>query len=69
MKNLKKQVEWLISEWEKRPNELRKTNWDIWLFKQQVDRNFPEMLEFKDLISDKYEYLKIILKLEEFTEN
>ncbi len=66
---MKHQIEWLKLEWNKRPSQLRRTNWDIWLFKQQIDRDHPEKLEFKDLISDKYEYLKTILKLDNLNKN
>lgn len=61
---MKRKIEWLMSEWKKRPSEYRKTNWDIWLFKLQIERDNPEMLDFKDLVHDKYEYLKTILKLD-----
>ena len=57
-------IDWLKSEWLKRPKDQRRTEKDILEFKFFVQRKNEEMLDFNDLIYDKFDYLKTILELE-----
>lgn len=61
---MKYKIDWLKSEWQQRPRHLRKTSYDIFLFKLQAERTNPEMLNFKELIHDRLDYLKNLLELE-----
>jgi len=64
MSKMNIKVEWLKSEWLKRSKDQRRTENYILEFKYFVQRNNPEMLDFNDLIDDKFDFLKTILELE-----
>lgn len=64
MSRVQAKIQWLKSEWQKRPKEQRRSAMDVHHYKYFVMRTKPSMLDFFNLIDDLDLYLMQILELD-----